>query len=144
MSNQIEIAAAERDLKNAEAALQEARKALQQQHGIVKHTRALLSKCIAAFQAEFAPITRETLVRETIAAEQQYKRDVLAGVIEPKKAPRLANSAVDRHAFYGAGGSADDFARSNMRTGFRRGTTRTLPDGRRVLIPASTRRGVAG
>ena len=139
------IGYAERDVEVAEQGLQEARKQVQQAHAAVKHARSLVSRALVAFNAEFPPITRETLMRETIAAEQQHKKDVKAGLVAPQRQSPIANSAIDRTAAYSHGGNADDFARGQMRTGFRRGVTqvRTLPDGRRVrvLIPATTRRG---
>ena len=137
MSTPIEHA--ERDVKVAENFLQRARIALQQQHATIKTTRGLLSRAVTAFQAEFAPKTQASLIREHIAGEQALKKEIAAGRVTPRHAP-IGNSVVDRHASYSAGGTADDMARSNMRTGFRRGTTRQLPDGRRVLIPASPRR----
>jgi hypothetical protein len=72
--------------------------------------RGDLAKAVGAFQSGFPPITREQLMRDVIASEQERK--AAGHPSRPKSQP--GKSVVDRVAFYGRGGNP---ARGDYRRG---------------------------
>jgi hypothetical protein len=146
------IEIANNDLHFAAQELTSAKEAVRQHQSVVRNARALVAAALKNYLAEFPIVSRESLVRDNIRAEQQMKKDMLAGKVDPRSQPRIADelaqarakqrsggSYIDRAS--GLGGNANDFARSNMRLGFRRGVVVTSPDGSKHLVPATTRRG---
>jgi len=113
-----------------------ARSALRDAQTNQKATRADLSRAILAWQTGGrAPLTREQLVRETIAANQQEKLDRKEGRVPPRPERRVANSYMDRVGSMGHG-DANDFARKQMNTGHRRGSFPASARGRQVRLPS--------
>jgi hypothetical protein len=72
--------------------------------------RGDLAKAVSAFQSGFPPITREQLMRDVIASEQERK----AAGHPSRPQSRPGKSVVDRVAFYGRGGNP---ARGDYRRG---------------------------
>jgi hypothetical protein len=72
--------------------------------------RGDLAKAVSAFQSGFPPITREQLMRDVIASEQERK--AAGHPSRPQSGP--GKSVVDRVAFYGRGGNP---ARGDYRRG---------------------------
>jgi hypothetical protein len=81
-----------------------------------RKARADLGAAISAFIAQQAPKTREQLIRDEIAANQQFKADVAVGKVRPRERPRPGRSVVDRIASYQRGGSpaSGNFRRGGM------------------------------
>jgi hypothetical protein len=81
----------------------------------VRHQREIFAQALKEFQNEFAHVTPEQLVRQHIASENELRRQVAAGEIEPAAPPRKANSVIDQMS--GRGSSAD----RSYGSGYRRG-----------------------
>lgn len=96
----------------ANARLSRARERMVTAQNALKARRADLSAEIREWQLLFKPLqqSREDLVRQHIAANQQYKQDVKDGKVPPPRqgGPR-GRSYIDRTS--GRGGNANDFAR---------------------------------
>lgn len=86
----------------------------------LRDARGVAAKAVTEWQTGFRPITREQLVRQHIASEQQRKQDLKDGKIPPKQMPRVGNSYFDRAGAYGQG-DASTFARKRMQRGGQRG-----------------------
>ena len=99
-------------LTHSNKRLADARSAMVVATETLKNLRANLSTEIYRWQLLFKPVqqTREQLVRETIAANQQLKQDIKDGKVAPPRhgGPR-GRSYIDQTS--GRGGSANDFAR---------------------------------
>jgi hypothetical protein len=96
----------------ANARLSRAREAMLTAQNRLKARRADLSAEVREWQLLFKPMqqSREDLVRQHIAANQQYKQDVADGKIAPpRQAGPRGRSYIDRTS--GRGGNANDFAR---------------------------------
>jgi hypothetical protein len=115
------VAHAENEVAAAQNSLVAARPAVRTQLVDNRQRKAAFDKAVVAFQAEFAPIRREALVRQTIAADRQRSADLKAGRIPFPQRPRIAKSVIDRTAAYSTGGDADDLARRMSRVGHHRG-----------------------
>lgn len=74
--------------------------------------------------------TREEAAREFIRQGLAERAARARGELPVRTGPVPGPSAIDRAAFYGQGGSAEDMARKNHQTGWRRGA---FPASRRVL-----------
>lgn len=114
----------------------------------LKAHRADLSAEILGWQQLFKPLqqSREQLVKEHLAANLQYKMDVIAGKVPPP--PRRAGkgkSYIDQSS--GRGGNADDFARryqgehsglggAPVSKGQRRSAYPSQYQGRQVKVPS--------
>ena len=97
---------------------------LQSAHG---DARRALADAIMAFQTKRPALTHEQLVRQEIAANQEYRRAVAEGRAEPRRRPaRVLRSAIDAMA----AATAETGQRAGGGLSFRRGAT-TLR-GRRV------------
>jgi len=75
-----------------------------------RRLRTELAKAVTDFQASFPPITREQLMRDVIASEQERKAN--GHPLQPQGRP--GKSVVDRLAFFGRGGNP---ARGDYRRG---------------------------
>lgn len=85
-----------------------------------KRARHVLADAILKFQIAYgAALTPEELRRQFAASENQKRKMLASGEIEPTRMTRRANTYIDR--VNGRGGTADDHVRQNMRTGHRRG-----------------------
>jgi hypothetical protein len=124
------IAAAERQVRKAELALDGARAVVVRAQRTVKATRSDLAQALAAWQRGLTPRTPEAVAREQIAANQAYKLAVVNGEIAPPEQPRIGRSAVDVTAHYGHGGSID----GSRGSAFRRGSFPASARGRRIAV----------
>lgn len=95
----------------ADQSLANARVAVIVAGNVERAARDKLAKAVSAFQSGFAPITREMLMRDVIASEQQRK--AAGHPLQPQQS-RPGKSVVDRLAFYGRGGNP---ARGDYRRG---------------------------
>jgi hypothetical protein len=95
----------------ANARLTRARERMVTAQNVLKARRADLSAEILGWQTLCKPMqqSREDLVRQHIAANQQYKQDVADGKIAPPTPRTRGRSFIDRTS--GRGGNANDFAR---------------------------------
>jgi hypothetical protein len=75
-----------------------------------RELRAKLAEAVAAFQSGFPKVTRDQLMREFIASEQQRRA---GGVPQRQAQSRPGKSYFDRSRFYGARGDANDMARQS-------------------------------
>jgi hypothetical protein len=87
-----------------------------------EHHQTLTKLGVAARRLE-AMAPREDITRAFLAASLEERRAIARGERPAPRAdaPTPGPSMVDRAAFFGAGGSADDFARKQHQTGWRRG-----------------------
>lgn len=115
------------NLRLAHVALAEARAAVQTKTNRRNAARELLSAAVMAWQTGLPRVTRDQAVKEAIASFQAEKA-------ERVQTMTCGPSVIDRQAFFGKGGTANDFARKQMRTGYRRGA---LPASMRGLLPVN-------
>lgn len=71
----------------------------------LRTARERLATAIGSFQQGFAPVTREQLMREHIAAEAERKR--LGEGLNMRGSSQPGPSVIDQSAFYSRGGSAN-------------------------------------
>jgi hypothetical protein len=125
------IALAEQRVRQAELALDGARAAQVRSQREVKVARVEVSKQIGAWVAGFGALrTAESVARETIASNQELKRQIAEGLVSPVTDGRVYRSAVDVTAHYGHGGSID----GSRGSAFRRGSFPASARGRRVAV----------
>ena len=132
----------------ANARLGRARETMLTAQNTLKAWRADLSAEILGWQTLFKPLqqSREDLVRQHIAANQQYKQDVKDGKAPPpvRGGPR-GRSYIDQTS--GRGGNANDFARryqgehaglggAAVHKGARRNAFPSQYQGRQVKVPS--------
>lgn len=87
--------------------------------------RGHLADCVGAWQSGLPRISRDQAVKEAIASFQQDRANRVQAVT-------CGPSVIDRQAFFSKGGTASDFLRKQMRTGYRRGA---LPASMRGAAP---------
>jgi hypothetical protein len=85
-----------------------------------QRARGVLADAISAWQG-VAVVTHEANARQYIANEIRERQRLAKFGPDAASQPSPGNSVIDRSAAYGAGGNASDFARKQMRSGFRRG-----------------------
>lgn len=99
------VALAEQAVRDAEAKLSRDRLRLQEMNRARGDKRAAVAAAVTNWQAAFPIITRDTLVRQDIARQQQYRQDVKDGKIAPHPPSPRGPSAIDQ--FNGLGGAVD-------------------------------------
>ena len=109
-------------LRDTEDALGQARVELRLARQAVTDARATVAKRLADYNAAVPVITPEENARQYIASEQARKQAAMDGRAPPQQRARPGKSYIDRAAFWGTHGGADDAVRSNFRNGgYRRG-----------------------
>jgi len=100
-----------------------------------RKARTDLAAAVQAFVTGQQPRTFDALVREELAANQQHRADVKAGLVPPRQYNQRGKSYIDRMS--SRGGSAEDHIRHQLARGKRRfqpgDRMVTLPDGRHVI-----------
>jgi hypothetical protein len=118
----------------AEQGLANARVAVTVAGNAERAARAKLAEAVTTFQNGFPKVTREQLMRDVIASEQERK--AAGHPLQPQGRP--GKSAVDRQAFYGRGGNP---ARGDYRRGAFPAQAKGAPnyDPRRGAVAAQTK-----
>jgi hypothetical protein len=104
-------------LQVTEDALGLARQELREAREAVADTRAEVAKRLADYNAKVPVISREQNVREHIASENARRKAVAEGCAQPTERAKPGPSHIDRAAYYGRHGDANDRVRSRFRNG---------------------------
>jgi hypothetical protein len=109
---------ATKHLQSLKDALHVARQARMAADDAVQAARADMATAIGEWNGSGGGYTREMLMRDNIAANQQHRIDVAEGRVRPAtRNERALRSAIDREAFYNGQGDANVMVRSRHQYG---------------------------
>ena len=110
-------AAAPLSPNDAENALGMTQQELRDARTALAGARVTVAKCLANYNAETPTITAEQNARNYIASENARRQAVAEGRARPAERTKPGPSYIDRVAFYGTHGGADDAVRGRFRNG---------------------------
>jgi hypothetical protein len=100
-------------LKSLQEALHTARQERMRCADAVRAARSALWTATGLWNGAGGGYSRESLMRDTIAANQQFKQDVKDGKVPPRQSRQVANSYFDRVGSYGRGDATSFVRRSH-------------------------------